>query len=240
MISNWKVTGVTGFNLAIKTVNGGWLEYKAAELGTYGPLLAFKYTVPDDTTHYSYSQRPVKDSYRITGTQAALAGNTWKLKNLLPQRMFFRFNLPNNIFVDQNGNTISDLDRKRMTINKAELVLFVKNNPYYNSKVCYFYPYRVKPDTIALPQVLSDSDLEVMPLTYSSGRIVNVDSIKIEITPSIQAFTSGDRANNGVVVKCTSEMLNFGNLEFWHYSNAPAGKKPYIKIQYTTPFLKGE
>ncbi|MBM4399469.1 MAG: hypothetical protein FJ041_03960 [Candidatus Cloacimonetes bacterium] len=64
------------------------------------------------------------------------------------------------------------------------------------------------------------------------------DFIKLDITAIMQGYTSGDLNNNGIVVKCISEALNFGKIEFWtDADDTPDDKKPYIKIIYTPPFL---
>jgi hypothetical protein len=240
IIENWKTEGVTGLNLVIKTIGerGHWMEFKSTESGN-GPLLTFKYRIPGSTDTLSYSQRAIRDSYRVTGTQTEVTETTLILKNLLPQRIMIKNGLPLSIFKDKDGIVLSDLDRKRMTINKAELVLFIKENPYYVNTRCNFFPYRVKPDTLINNIVLTDSDLEIITHTYNSTSVIDADSVKIDITALTQAFTSGDVENNGIVIKNTSEMQNFGNLEFWHYANAPAGKRPYVKIYYTVPYLKG-
>lgn len=237
-IINWKTEDVTGLNLVIKALSG-WLEFKATESGR-GALLKFKYQVPGSTDTLSYSQRTVLDSYRVTGTQSELTENTWLLKNLHPQRIYFKNLLSNSLFIDQDGIELNATDRRRMTINKAELVLFVKNNPYYGATRAYFYPYRVKPDTLVIPQVLTDADLQNIGLTFNSVAVMSSDSVKINITAITQAFTSGNLANNGIVFRNTSELQNFGNIEFWHTNDAPEGKKPYVKIYYTVPYLKGD
>ncbi len=240
IIENWKTEGVTGLNLVIKTIGerGHWMEFKSTESGN-GPLLTFKYRVPGSSDTLSYSQRAIRDSYRVTGTQTEVSETTLMLKNLLPQRMMIKNGLPISIFKDKDGNQLSELDRKRMTINKAELILFIKENPYYSNTRCNFFPYRVKPDTLVNNIILTDSDLEIITHTYNSTSVINADSVKIDITALTQAFTSGDAGNNGIVIKNTSEMQNFGSLEFWHYANAPAGKRPYVRIYYTVPYLKG-
>jgi hypothetical protein len=239
LINSWKTDNVDGFNIIVKALNGGWLELKSNEISN-GALLTFKYQAVGDTDTLEYSQRPSKDSYRITGMQDNLVDNVWNLKNLLPQRMFFRFGLPDAIFSDMNNETLDAADLKRMTINKAELVLFVKNNPYYETVKCFFYPYHLKADTLVSPTVLTDSNLEAITHTLSTGVVVDKDSVRIDITAITQAYTSGDKDKNGIVVKSNQEIQNFGSLEFWHYSNAPAGKKPYVRVTYTPPFLKGE
>ncbi len=238
VIENWKTDDVTGFNLVIKALNGGWVELKSDEIAS-GALLNFKYQIHGDTDTLEYKQRPALDSYRVTGTQTELTDNTWKLKNTLPQRMFFRFGLNDNLFKDENNSPLDAADLKRMTINKAELVLYVKNNPYYSTAKCFFFPYHVKMDTLVSPVALTDTNLETISRTLSTGTIVDKDSVRIDITAIIQAYTSGDISKNGIVIKSTQEMQNYGSLEFWHFSNAPAGKKPYVKIAYTPPYLKG-
>jgi hypothetical protein len=241
-IQGWKLTGVTGLNFALKRNSGeGWVEFKAVELSK-GTALSFNYKVPGDTVTYKYSQSPTRDSYQYIGTATSLYPDSWRLKNLLPQRLYARFELPQ--FVDTEGVALSAADLKRMTINKAELVLFTKNesaNPYYQDKTCYFYPFNVKHETlITSPYVISTAtDLERITNTISSYKKASVnDSVSINITAIVQGLTSGKIAlNNGVVIVNNSELLNFGTLEFWHYSNAPAGKKPYVKVYYTAPFL---
>ena len=242
VIENWETTDVTGFNPVIKASVGQWMEMLSNE-GLNGPLLHFKYHEPGDTVTYSYTSHPSKDSYRITGTQTNLSNNVWGLKNLLPQRMFFRFGLPANIFTYQDStlsdsdNILSDTDRKRMTINKAELVLYLKNNSsYYKDKKCVFYSYHVLSDTLVSPVVLTDADLEGIGNT-SEYTITDSSFVKIDITDIVMAYTSEERANNGIVIKTKSEMQNFGKLDFWSYVDAPAGKKPYIKITYSAPYF---
>jgi hypothetical protein len=160
--------------------------------------------------------------------------------------LYVKFALPNSIFTHQDStlsaadNILSDTDRKRMTINKAELILYVKDNPYYKNSSATFYAYDVEADTLSIPRVLSDSDVsDDLYLSTPSVTINDSSYVKIDITPLVQAYTSGDRQNHGVVVKINQEMQNFGSLEFWHFNDAPAGKKPLVRITYSVPFLKG-
>lgn len=238
ILEQWQTDDVEGYNIVVKMQGSGWIEFKSNEI-SQGPLLSFNYKLTGDTDTLEYSQRANIDSYKVTGTQTSLAANTWKLRNTLPQRMFFKFDVPGTLFKDTNNEVLDAADLKRMTVNKAELVLYVKNNPYYNNTKLFFYPYHVTMDTLAVPTALTDDDLETITRTLTTGTIISSDSVKIDITAIMQAYTSGDKTKNGIVVKTTSEMQNFGSVEFWHYNDAPAGKKPYIKIAYTPPYFKG-
>lgn len=238
IVQNWSISGVTGFNLAVKTVGDGWIEFKSKELSS-GPVLSFDYMLPGATDTLRYSKTCNLDSYRYQGTQTMLSPNVLKLKNLLPQRMYVRFGLPE--FRNKAGELLTPAQLKRVTINKAELVLFIKDTSYYNNRAGSFYPFNVDTEELITdPAVLSISDLSTVENTVTSyKKATENDSVKINITPLIQGYTSGEIENKGVVISSTMEMSNFGSLEFWHYNdlNVPADKKPYIKVFYTTALL---
>jgi hypothetical protein len=69
---------------------------------------------------------------------------------------------------------------------------------------------------------------------------VDDDSVRIDITAIIHSFTSGAKPNYGIIIKSLQEMTNFGSLEFWDFDTAPAGKKPYVRVIYTPPYLKAK
>jgi len=77
----------------VKTTSNDWVEFKSLE-NVYGPQLTFSYHTPADTTTKTYDYRSAKDSYRITGDQAAVTDNVWQLKDIRSQRMFLQFLLP--------------------------------------------------------------------------------------------------------------------------------------------------
>jgi len=237
IIQNWKTAGVTGFNLAIKVQTDGWLELKSYE-SLSGAKLMFTYTLPGNTTSQTYNSRVAKDSYRVTGDQADIVNNVWNCKNLYPQRLFIQSLVPNSLFKDVEGNQLSEADVKRLTINKAELILFTKPGAYYTTSSASFFPYNEK-DTLSVPRVLVDDNLQLITGSIYSYSVLNSDSVKINITPLMQGWTSGELKKRGMVVKLGQEMLNYGNMEFWHFLDAPVGKKPYFRIIYTSPILKG-
>jgi len=238
IITTLKKKSAVGFNLAIKTVHPDtWLEFKALESAN-GALLTFNYQSAKHKETTEYSKRTSKDSHRITGIQTAVTNGVWKIKNLLPQRLYIKFAVPDNLFKDKDNNVLSNTDRRRMTINKAELVLYAKDNHYYDKTLLYLFPFNVTADTLSTPRVIVKDELQVITHSYSSVKKTSEDFIKLDITAIMQGYTSGDLNNNGIVVKCISEALNFGKIEFWtDADDTPDDKKPYIKIIYTPPFL---
>lgn len=226
-------------SFALKCSTEGYVEMRSISTGR-GPLLRFKYlaiaangTVA--TTDSEYKLRAVRDSYRIDAPASEVQPNVWEIRNLNPSRFFVRWVNNWNLFVDNNGNILSELQRKRATINKAELVFYVKQNPYYSTNTLYsLRADRVERDSIASAVTLADADA-VMGL--SNTTFVRGDSVVVNITPILQAFSSGNKENRGVVVRSNQELANFGLLELWHFLTAPAGKKPKLRVTYTPPYL---
>ena len=134
---------------------------------------------------------------------------------------------------------LSALQLKRCTINKAELVLYIKDNPYYNSIAYSILANNVLKDSISVPIVLSNSDTELIAFTPTASALIQGDSLRVNITPIVQAITSLDRPNRGIILRSLHEMVNLGELEFWHFLDAalPAGKEPKLIITYTPPYL---
>lgn len=226
-------------SFAVKCSTEGYVEMRSLSTGR-GPLLRFKYkaiaangTVA--TTDSEYKVRAVRDSYRIDAPASAIQTNVWEIRNLNPSRFFVRWVNNWNMFVDNSGNILTELQRKRATINKAELVFYVKQNPYYASSILYsLRADRVERDTITTAVTLADADAVsgLSNTTYVRG-----DSVVVNITPILQAFSSGDKENRGVVVRSNQELTNFGILELWHFLSAPTGKKPKLRVTYTPPYL---
>ncbi|MBM4404099.1 MAG: hypothetical protein FJ042_06940 [Candidatus Cloacimonetes bacterium] len=235
VLENWQVEGVDGLNVAIKVAGDGYIDLRSMETVS-GARLIFSYRVPDDATVYSYNSRPNKDSYRITGNATALENNRWLLRNLVPARFLVGFEINNSRFKDNQGVVLDDIQLKRTTINKAELVLYIKSNPYYTNLQYALLPLNITADSINVPVAVTEGQSEILLNLGSSGYVVG-DSIAINITPLIQAYTSGDRVNKGMIVQSLHELLNFGEIEFWHFADAPDGKRPFIRITYTPPYL---
>lgn len=242
-IQDWSSTADSlGFNLVLKTNADSYLELRSTETGR-GPKLRFTYTAGTDTTKVTYNTNPTRDSYRVTAEAAPLLPGQWVIQNISPSRILVNFGLDYNLFKDSAGNILSEKDRKRVTINKAELVLYVKDNPYYIAPTQYNLRADWLKDSlnVALPVAIADDKLTT-GLTYQAA--VRDNYIVVNVIQIVQAFSSGDidSWNDqpwGVVIRSNQELLNFGKLELWQADdpNIPAGMKPKLKVTYTPPYL---
>ncbi|MBP7205100.1 MAG: hypothetical protein KBA54_01130 [Candidatus Cloacimonetes bacterium] len=237
-IENWRSGADSlGLTLAIKTGGTSWVEAMSLETGR-GPQLRFLYRNEDDQTtdDIEYEQRPTRDSYRVDSEEAPLLTDSWILNNITPSRIYLHFVIDNSWIKDMHGNVMGDLQRKRTTINQARLILYVKNNPYYGTNTaCKLRADRLNDSLdVSLPMKIEDSRLAT---GIATEPLVRGDSLVVDITPIIQAYTSGDKVPYGIVIRSLQEMLNYGRIEFWHFTSAPADKKPKLRLTYTPPFL---
>lgn len=226
-------------SLAIKCQQEGYVEMRSRSTGR-GPLLRFVYKAIDAdgetaTDDSEYEVRAGRDSYRVDSDASPLLPNQWLLRNISPSRMFVRWVDDWNLFKDNAGNVLDEASRKRVTINRAELVFSAKDNPYYHSSIGYSMRgdrWDGDPVTTAIELAEEGQATGIITSGYIRG-----DSVVVKITPLVQAFVNGDKPNRGVVILSAQELQNYGILELWHFLNAPAGKKPRLRITYTPPFL---
>lgn len=241
LIQNWYHAGSNGLSIAIKTDTGAYAEFYSIDSGTKGPKIKFKYKLTTDAASAAlkeYESYSISDSYRVVAPASGLEPGRWILNNIAPSRIYTKFELNPSRFVDMEGVALDELGLKRVTINKAELVFYVKDNPYYTSPYQYsFRALNVVRDSISSAVQLSSSDYQILSLTSVSAGSVSSDSIVVNITPLIQGYISGELENLGVVIRSLQEIMNFGKVELWHFSDAPAGKKPYLRVRYTPPYL---
>jgi len=236
-IINWQNPDSTGWNLALKVENEGWVEISSRE-SSYSPKLNIKYKTETEGEWITYSQSPAKDTYTLEA-QETDSSELWKISNLNSTCLYINYQPTYTLFKDNNENQLSEIQIKRLTVNKAEIVLHIKSNDYYNATTSYsLYPFNVIKDSIPGPVPLLKSDYETLVYTVTSTGTITGDSLTVNITPIIQAYTSGDKIPKGIMIQSTQERKNFGTLEFWDCNEStPAEKKPYIKITYTPPYL---
>jgi len=127
-------------SIVIKANPGSYAELRSRSTGR-GPLLRFKYrAISSDgsvaTEDSEYSSRAIKDSYRTDAEVAPVVPDQWMISNLGPSRVFVRWVDNWNHFKDQDGTTLSEARRKQVTINKAELIFYTDDNPYYTPAWC--------------------------------------------------------------------------------------------------------
>ena len=244
-------TDRTGLNILIKAENEGFVELKLST-ATVGSKLSFKYKdAATDPEFKDFERYANFNSYSFTHPEVEPSPNAWKLSNFAPQRMYVDLQPDFTMFKneDEDGATLLPEELKRVSINKAELVLYIKDDlPNYKNtssyKVSAFLLKERPEDGAVIPTLAMQTPMFIS--TLESFVSSSSDSILINITPIIQAYISEKSFSDdtvvtpkGIVIMSNYERKDFGEIEFYHPLDlsAPAEKRAYIRIKYTPPFL---
>lgn len=228
----------TGFNLAVKVVDDGYVEFRASE-SSVGAKLNIKYKDLDDTSFQVVTKTAARDSYTLTEVQDAVS-SLWKIDNAKATRMFIKWTPTNSLFTDDDGNQLSAQEIKRLTVNRATIILHAKPGHYYTGGSSFsMFPFNLKRDNISLSSPPVVADYQIVNYTPYSTGTVSGDSLEVDVTPLVQAYISGEKLPMGMAIQSTQERQNFGSIEFYDFSvSTPVEKKPYVRISYTPPYLK--
>jgi hypothetical protein len=238
-IQNWEIPTINGYTLQISTEQDNYLEIRSSET-VFAPQLSFSYKrTASDTTTYSYEHYATNDTFILNDANTQTTFDGLYLRNISPTRIFMKFDIPGSLFKysDTEPDTLSAADFRHMTINKAELVLKVKENPYYSSSGTFMATvYRVK-DPITEQTVIADANMEFITYTPITTSAPGLGTVSFNFTPILQSFTSGVKQNNGIIIRLTSENQDYAKVEFYGINDPDISKRPKINIIYTPPFF---
>lgn len=235
-IENWSTTSINGYSLQISTSQDNYLEIRSSETGL-APQLSFSYTkTVSDTTTYTYERSATIDTFILNDTNTQMTIPGLYLKSISPTRIFMKFAIPQTAFKysDDSTETLSDTDFKHMTINHAELLLKVKDNPYFGTTSTLIASvYRVI--NPVENEVITDANMEFIAYTPITTAIPGTGNIAFKFTPVLQAFTSSVKANNGIIIRLSTEDQDFAKVEFYGIDDPDPTMRPKINILYTPP-----
>ncbi len=239
MVKTWETNAdSTGLNLAVKVVDNGFVEIESAE-GSIPPVLNIKYKKTSESVFQVFKADAVSDNYTLSETQDVATPN-WIIDNSKATRMYLKWVPVNSLFTDNDGSPLSTQEIKRLTVNRAVIVLHAKLNNYYAGISSFsMYPFNLTRNDVSITSPPLMADYEIIKYTPISSGTITGDSLEVDVTPLVQAFISGERLPLGITIQSTQERQNMGSIEFYDFSSAtPANKKPYVRITYTPPFLK--
>ena len=232
-LNQLSTAGKDSLSIGIKAADGTWCEIDSRSTGK-GPRISFKYEKPESKQMLTFDMLAARDSYVVTGAQSTIQADKWVINNLHPSRIYVHWLNDWNLFKDMEGNTLDEAQRKRVTINKAELIFHLKENPYYKAGVPYsLKPIWVEKDSVEVAMQLTGSDLGSGTLPTTG--FVKGDSLVVDITPFMQGYANGKKINKGLIIKSEQEMQSFGQMEFYHFTSP--SNKPKLRVVYTVPWL---
>jgi protein involved in ribonucleotide reduction len=237
IVSGWIQTDPVSFGFALYTENrfsrtDSYLSFKSRDT-TDGPILFFEYyETEEDTTLIDFNRTAVYNTF-INSQKPVAEYHQDKIRiaNIIPTRSVFKLNIPESFFDLPAG-----LDLARITVNKAELVLFSSDDKHFSESFLQLTPYLLEQEYTPDSNVIIPKEefLAISP-TFTSGLSSTSDSVAVNVTSIVQAIVSDLKDNNGIVINSTQENFDNTYSEFETPESADPNKQPYLKIIYTLP-----
>jgi len=220
-----------------------FLEINSRESGTE-PLLSFDYTPVEGDTSRTFSNTATYDTFMYlkkdgTNEDFVTSENELIISNIQPIKMYLNFDISDSVFINAESSGIdTTYDYTMMTINKAELILSVKDSTEFTYPLetsFTLFPYLVISDDPQVPFAY-DEDYEYIYGTINSFGSSSDTEFVIDITKIVQGITSGEYENNGILIKSTKENKDFSFIDFG--TKFDEGKEPKLRIIYTPPIFE--
>ena len=219
-----------------------FIEIKSRESGTQ-PLLSFDYTPAEDDTSRTFSNTVTYDTSMFlkkdgTNEDFVTFEDELIISNIQPIKMYLNFDISDSVFIADSSGIETNYDYTMMTINKAEIILSVKDSTEFTYPLetsFTLFPYLVTSEDPQIPFAYSEDYEYIYGSLNSSGSSADTEFI-IDITKIVQVITSGENENNGILIKSTKENKDFSFIDFG--TKFDEGKEPKIRIIYTPPIFE--
>jgi len=205
--------------------------------------LTFDYTTADIDSTVNFNAKFTSDTFIYsTDDEFQFFNDEIVISNIQPIKAIVEFDISDSVFINYEDSGIENSDDyRRMSINKAELILsFSDNNDYPFESSVFVAPYLVLVDTLNLDDtsspLLIKEDYENFYDGTSSDSL-NADNFEINIKLIVQYITSGERENNGIMIESIYENRDFINAVFANINDLDIEKRPKLRIIYTPPYL---
>lgn len=244
MLLDWIDSDSLNYGFVMFTEDDGFVKFLSAESDTIS--LKFDYlSNANDTEVNTYLNNATSDTFIYETDQIfEQYPDQMIASNIYPIRFYTKFDISDSIFIDSSSVINNQEDYNRMTINKAELILYYdEDNHYPLIQYSTLSPYLLEGDTLFYntedKPLISSEDYKYFYDGISSDSI-NADHFALDITNIVQNITSGEYENKGLIVKSIYENRDFFNVLFATENNVDEAKRPQLRIIYTPAYLDEE
>ncbi len=203
---------------------------------SYAPLLEIEYLSDGDTLTYSKDAVDDATIYHNPDEDATLGlvSDGFVISNIYPYRSVveLEFDLEsfNALLTQQGYAEMNEYDYRHSTINRAELVFQIDTaNSYFMDDTFSARAYMMLTDEPSVPLIYTDDYL-----FYSGTDVSYYDSdsqtIRVDVSPILQAIMAGEADNYGFVIRSIEEDRDLGRI--FMTSN------PTLDILFTRPFVE--
>lgn len=230
-----------GFAIFSESEDDNYIEAFSETSSDKYPTLSFKYQKNDGTmTEKDFKEKPLYTTtiHSKKPVEGYYLGEDFVVGNIVPTRIVMKLAYPTNAFELPDG-----LDTRKITINKAELVLFREKSE--EASHIYKGVFQITP--YSLSNEYSSDELSKLPIKNEDIRTVKpysiksfnseVDSVSINITSIVQEHISELKENFGIVLTSYNENKDNSYVQFFSNESEQIDKRPYLKLIYSYPEL---
>lgn len=241
LVQEWIETDSINYGLMLYTEEEGMLKIKTSEFTDESSRIEFEYRSSLDDSVKTHNSPLTADTFiAFEDDEIDNFENQLILSNIQPISSILKINISDSLFMNIPESNISDsLDFMRMTINRAQIILYTKstNQLAYDGSI-NLKAYNVDSETDSTFQNDQIQDFGADDYTEEC----QADSFVVDITPIIQGFVGGEVETYGVLFRALNRGENFNFVEFYGPTDAEAtdAQKPKLKIMYTVPDIEVE
>ncbi|MCD4817785.1 MAG: hypothetical protein K8S23_03735 [Candidatus Cloacimonetes bacterium] len=270
LIFDWIEADSTNYGIAIfSEQENSFIELYSTETANYSVLeFDFLGAEADTSVHYTSANSSAYDAFiyhKTDGDELQYYDDKLLVKNVFPTKMFLKFDITDELFIDSESTGITFLnsdisgiqdstDFHRTRVNKATLILHrIEENSYslagnYSLKPYLAIDENIDIDNPETPFVYSEDYISYGDASYGE---IDSDSlftsqIEIDVTDIVQTMFSGSYdslgdtntyENYGMIIKSIYENYDFLLIDFYtNDESVDEVLRPKLKIIYTPPY----
>lgn len=196
------------------------------------PQLSFTYTNSSNEektyTKSSYTDTFIHNASMITEND----NNQLSFWHLSPKAMFFKVDLPWQIFSQADSSITSEEDLRMITINRAELVLTSKGDDLPNTNPKFSVANYVLNSSLAENATYFDKSNYTYYQTTSDT--LKAGTLNMNVTALLQAYTSKIKTNYGFVIKSNYQNMDFSRINFYNKNAENPVNRPKIVVKFSS------
>jgi hypothetical protein len=146
--------------------------------------------------------------------------------------MFFKVNLPWQIFSQADSSITSEEDLRMITINRAELVLTSKGDDLPNTNPKFSIANYVLNSSLAENTTYFDKSNYTYYQTTTDT--LKTGTLNMNVTALLQAYTSKIKTNYGFVIKSNYQNMDFSRINFYNKNAENPVNRPKIIVKFSS------
>ncbi len=240
VLYNWGQDSNTNHGILLKTYETTFnhlLELYSSETST-PPTLEFSYKVRTVNNNQTVETTKTYKSSALIDTYIHNApdyldtdDSQLSLWNIQPRSIALKFNIPLSVFQTVSPEIHDMNDLKKITINRANLILYKKNDDLPNTETVPSIGVGIYQEEISNQTYFEFNKIDFFSVSTEN---LHSDSLAVKITGPIQTIISKTKSNNGLIIRSNYKNKDFNRLNFYTINDPNPSQRPKIRIKFST------